>query len=168
MMSMAFMCWNRYLDLSEAIEDGNSAATTADSDFSIADHPKVLSLPSENLPVLLLEIFLYYYYLLQEEKREQVRDWILSVSLDQKVRHELDKRNCEQCQASIYGPSLICQQCSKNYQQCIVTGYPVLVDKISCQSCQKLSNREDWNAYVFLEKSCPWCGAQQTPNYAMN
>jgi intraflagellar transport protein 172 len=50
MINMAFVCWNRYLDISEAIEDEDPSALE-NSDFAQTDVPFDVPLPKENLPV---------------------------------------------------------------------------------------------------------------------
>jgi intraflagellar transport protein 172 len=54
--------------------------------------------------------------------REEVRDWVLAISLDQKVNQEVEKRNCEECNARIYEASLFCHNCKSTHEPCIVTG----------------------------------------------
>lgn len=49
--NMAFVCWNRYLDLSEAIEDGAPSSSVDNADFENTDVPWDVELPGENLPV---------------------------------------------------------------------------------------------------------------------
>lgn len=50
MNNMAFVCWNRYLDLSEAIEEGDTSLLE-NTDFLDTDVPFDVELPAENLPV---------------------------------------------------------------------------------------------------------------------
>lgn len=106
MTAMAFVCWNRYLDLCEAIDEGD-ASMLENADFENSDVPNDFDLPAHNLP---------------EAKREEVRDWVLQVSLDQKVAQEVDRRDCEECGANIYAASLVCYSCQTKADACIVTG----------------------------------------------
>lgn len=54
---MAFVCWNRYLDLSEAIEDGKTNTEDVDGhDFEGTDVPQNVDLPKDNLDVSLFYI----------------------------------------------------------------------------------------------------------------
>ncbi|KAJ3395502.1 hypothetical protein HDU92_005616 [Lobulomyces angularis] len=151
MNNMAFVCWNRYLDMSEAIEEGDSSLLE-NADFEKTDVPYDVDLPPNNLP---------------EAKREEVRDWILQVSLDQKINQELDHRDCEDCGTSIYDASLTCYNCSSKSEACVVTGYPVLRNKVKCTGCNRNANKEDWNKFVMIEKVCPWCGTTQIPVYSI-
>jgi intraflagellar transport protein 172 len=147
MSNMAFVCWNRFLDMSDAIEQGSRLEDNAD--FALTDIPFDIELPKENLP---------------EKLREQVRDWVLAVSLDQKVNQEIDYRQCRECNAQIYAASLVCHNCKKTEIPCCVTGYPI-INGVECTQCHKQANRDDWNAYVSVKKTCPWCEAPQNPIY---
>ncbi|KAI8902928.1 hypothetical protein BC833DRAFT_571194 [Globomyces pollinis-pini] len=106
MTSMAFVCWNRFLDLSEAIEEGD-LSMIENADFHNTDVPFAVKLPDQ--PV-------------ESEKIEQIRDWVLQVSLDQKINQETDKRDCENCGTSIYAASLVCNNCKKTTEPCVITG----------------------------------------------
>ena len=48
---MAFVCWNRFLDLADAIE-GGSLGMIENSDFAGTDVPFDIKLPNENMPVI--------------------------------------------------------------------------------------------------------------------
>ncbi|KAL2912183.1 hypothetical protein HK105_208316 [Polyrhizophydium stewartii] len=149
MNNMAFVCWNRFLDLCEAIEEG-STAMLENADFVNTDVPFDVELPTE--PV-------------EEAKREEVRDWVLQVSLDQKVNQEIDTRECDQCGTLIYDASLVCYNCKKASEPCIVTGYPVLRNSVKCTTCSRMANKDDWNKFVMIERICPWCATSQAPIY---
>jgi intraflagellar transport protein 172 len=68
MSNMAFVCWNRYLDISDAIEEGD-ASMLENSDFANTDIPYDIDLPAENLPVstlsgggkIIVEVIRYLY-----------------------------------------------------------------------------------------------------------
>ncbi|TPX62114.1 hypothetical protein PhCBS80983_g00643 [Powellomyces hirtus] len=149
MNNMAFVCWNRYLDLSEAIED-QDASLLENADFQNTDVPFDFDLPAENMP---------------DVNREEVRDWVLQISLDQKVNQEMDRRECDNCGTSIYDAALSCHSCHTAWDPCVVTGYPVLRQKVKCGTCTRPANKEDWNKFVMVERMCPWCGTAQTPQY---
>lgn len=72
--NMAFVFLNRYLDLSEGIEEWNLDMLD-NSDFTDTDIPFEVPVPDkQHLP---------------EEKREEVKQWVLAVSMDQKVEQVL-------------------------------------------------------------------------------
>ena len=50
---MAFVCWNRFLDLVDAIEDG-SLGMIENSDFANTDVPFDVELPKANISVSIL------------------------------------------------------------------------------------------------------------------
>ena len=147
MNNMAFVCWNRFLDISDAIEEGD-ATMIDNADFAKTDVPYDVDLPREPM---------------SESKREEARDWVLQVSLDQKVKQEIDYRNCEECQSQIYDASLSCYNCKASAEPCVITGYPILRNKVRCNSCNRCANKEDWNKFTMLERVCPWCGTSQQP-----
>ncbi|KAI8848693.1 hypothetical protein BC829DRAFT_443633 [Chytridium lagenaria] len=125
MSNMAFVCWNRYLDISDAIEEGD-ASMLENSDFENTDVPYDIDLPAENM---------------KEAKRDEVRDWVLQVSLDQKVKQEVDRRDCEECSTKIYDASLSCYSCNTVHEPCIITGYPLLRNRVRCNSCARFATR---------------------------
>ena len=66
----------RYLDLSEAIEDGERTSANLDnSDFKSTEIPYDFALPTEQF--------------LDDEAREEVRDWVLQLSMDGSVVQSL-------------------------------------------------------------------------------
>lgn len=74
--STAFVLYNRYLDIADAIEDNNADASSLDnSDFeTVTDIPfETLSIPGEQT--------------INASLREQVKEWVLSASLD----HHIEK-----------------------------------------------------------------------------
>jgi intraflagellar transport protein 172 len=152
-IGLAFMFLNRYLDLSEAMEEGE-AAILENADFENTDVPFDIELPSRQY--------------LSEERRDDARSWVLQASLDHNTETQsgLTTRPCDNCGVETYEASLVCHQCKEDYEVCSVTGYPILrLSKINCTSCCKPSNREDWNKYLMKTKACPWCRNPQTPSY---
>jgi len=59
MNSMAFVTWNRFLDITEAIDEG-STYLNENTDFQNTDIPFDVKLPTENMPVN--NNFLYIYF----------------------------------------------------------------------------------------------------------
>merc|ERR1712159_906085 len=123
---MAFVFLNRYLDLSEAIDEGNLDALD-NTDFAGTDVPFEVQLPSEQF--------------LQEDKREEIRTWVLDISVDRKVEQVLakDARGC-------YSGSLLDPSTGKQYEPCIVTGFPILQNPHNYGS--RTANKEDWNKFI--------------------
>jgi len=159
--NMAFVFLNRYLDLSEGIEEG-SLDMLDNSDFADTDIPFEVPVPDkQHLP---------------EEKREEVKEWVLAVSMDQKVEQVLptDERDT-------YEACLVAVNTGITSLPCVITGYPVLRNKIEFKRPGKAANKEDWNKFIMATKvshspECQdvlrflgnWCGAPQNPSYSFN
>lgn len=70
---MAFMFYNRYLDLYDAIEDPEGAGITDNSDFSETDIPSPydIPLPEKNI--------------VSVDDRDSIRDWVLNINMNNSV-----------------------------------------------------------------------------------
>ena len=81
--NMAFMFFNRYLDLYEAIEDPDSGGINDNSDFQDTDLPSPadIPLPEKNL--------------ISADERDNIRDWVLSMNMNSSVDKNLSMKNCE-------------------------------------------------------------------------
>jgi len=156
--NMAFVFLNRYLDLYEAIEE-RSLDLLDNSDFADTDIPFEIPLPDQPY--------------LTASQHDEVKEWVLAVSMDQRVEQALplDERMS-------YEASLVSVGGARS-QPCIVTGYPVLGSKIEFARGM-LANKEDWNKLVMAAKmvSDPniqdvlkfvsnWCGlGGNAPSYS--
>ena len=71
--STAFVFLNRYLDLADAIDDPDGAALADNTDFNTSDIPSPydIPLPDKNL--------------LSELERDEIKDWVLQMSMDTNV-----------------------------------------------------------------------------------
>ncbi|XP_078486595.1 intraflagellar transport protein 172 homolog [Ciona intestinalis] len=131
-LNMAFVFWNRYLDLSEAIEEG-SLDLIDNSDFQETDIPFEVPLPDKQH--------------LNEAEREEVREWVLAVSMDNKVEQELplDERDT-------FEGNLLAHNTGLRAVPCIVTGYPVLRNKVDFKLDAHAANRDDWQKLGMIAK----------------
>ncbi|EAT43404.1 AAEL005155-PA [Aedes aegypti] len=147
--SEAFVILNHYLDVCEAIEEG-SGNLVDHSDLSCTDFPSSVPIPAE-------------LHLKNElNLHEEIREWVLAVSMDQKVDQVLptDDRNLFESSLGI------------SDQACLVSGYPVMGRQpVVFQRTHRLANRDAWskltvaarmapqtdipNVIEFIEK---WCG----------
>ncbi|KAG2781071.1 Intraflagellar transport protein [Phytophthora cactorum] len=153
-LSAAFVYFNRYLDLCEAIDDGD-ASNLDNTDFIDTDipSPQDFALPE-------------MHYLAEESAREEIRDWVLTISMDQQVAEKLPERACLNCKASIYEAALQCPECKTASESCIVTGFPVAAKTtVHCATCKVIADRETWNKWVKQFGNCPWCSAPQKMSY---
>lgn len=154
-LNMGFVFLNRYLDLADAIQDpeGGVAALGDAADFENTDIPVYdIPLPDSNF--------------INEDQREKIKDWVLQVSMDQKVDQNLSLCSCEICNAQMYEASLKCFNCNNTYEPCLITGYPVFKkSQVSCSNCYKPSNKNDWNQFLAVNSTCPWCSSIQSQEY---
>ncbi|XP_058794797.1 intraflagellar transport protein 172 homolog [Phymastichus coffea] len=158
--SEAFVFLNHFLDLEECVEEGDGSVLDVD-DFRVTDFP--------------LEVPLPLGLALSREQREEVREWVLTISVDQKVEQglPLDQRG-------IYVGSLTSHNSdAAPLPECALTGYPVRGASIQFEGPNKrLASRDDWNKFsaaarqstsdsplndvlAFIQE---WCGF--APNYS--
>ncbi|XP_055687572.1 intraflagellar transport protein 172 homolog [Lutzomyia longipalpis] len=147
--SEAFVILNHYLDVCEAIEEG-SGNLVDHSDLAATDFPSSVPIPAD-------------LHLKNElQLHEEVREWVLAVSMDQRVDQSLptDDRN-------LYESSL-----GLSDQPCIVSGYPVITRQpIIFQRSHRMANRDAWSKLTVAAKMAPhsdipsliefvenWCG----------
>ena len=94
---MAFIFFNRYIDLWDAIVDPETNMISENTEFEGTDIPVPyeIPLPEKNL--------------LSETERDQIRDWVLEVNMDGNVGNFLPTRVCEFCNYDqVYEASLSC------------------------------------------------------------
>lgn len=108
----------------------------------------------------------------QDEKREEVRTWVLDISVDRKVEQELKKD-----ERGSYVGSLLCSQTGKQFDACIVTGFPILQNPVKYGD--RSANKEDWNKFLMTSKTAndpnlqdvmrfmaQWCNAPENASYS--
>eukprot|EP00736_Rhodelphis_marinus_P012459 Rmarinus@m.5702 len=145
--AMAVTFLNRYLDISELIDDPDGGNVLDNGDFEGTDIPFDFPLPDSQF--------------LSSDKREEIRDWVLTVSMDQSIDLSLPKRADEMSgddmyEASLRGPS------GDEKTPCVVSGYPVVQGQaVRCRGCGHSACREDWNSYISVMRTCPWCSTVQ-------
>ena len=147
----AFIYFNRYIDLYDAIDDPDNAGGIDNSEFEHTDIPSPfeIPLPEKNC--------------ISPQERDQIRDWVLEINMDGSVGQSLPTRRCEHCSSEIYECSLYCQHCRAQWEPCIVTGLPLVKsDCVQCKICNKGAIREHWNDVISATMHCPWCKSMQT------
>lgn len=133
---MAFIFWNHFLDLIDAIEEGD--VNVDHSDLADTDIPSEVPLPSKP-------------YSLDEQPNliEDVKSWILKMSMDSNLDRKLPK---DEYRANVYAASLINLDGSYSLP-CLVTGYPVLQEKkLELRPDKYAANKDDWNKLLMLTK----------------
>ncbi|XP_043526195.1 intraflagellar transport protein 172 homolog, partial [Frieseomelitta varia] len=157
--SEAFVFLNHFLDLEECIEEGDNTVMDVE-DLAVTDFPVEVPLP-ETLS-------------LTAEQREEAREWVLAMSMDQKVEQVLPTDH-----RSVYVGSLTAPSVSSGYLQgCILTGYPIRGPIIRFAEGQHVADRDDWTKLINTARQAPqdsnlndilafiqeWFGA--APNYS--
>lgn len=131
--SEAFVILNHYLDICEAIEEG-SGDLVDHTDLGSTDFPSSVPIPE-------------YLHLRHEIKlHEEVRDWVLAISMDQQVDQSLptDERN-------MFESSL-----GMGDSACLITGYPVIGRQpLTFQRSSNLANRDSWSKLTVAAKMSP-------------
>lgn len=158
--SEAFVFLNHFLDIEECVEDGPDGGAVLDvDDFRCTDFPLEIPLP----PSLSLG----------SHDREKVREWVLTISVDQKVEQGLPVD-----QRGVYLGSLTSHASrAPTLQECVLTGSPVRGASIQFDSAKRVANRDDWNKLMSVARQSPqesqlndvlgfikeWCGV--IPSY---
>jgi len=149
---LAFIFFNRYIDLWDAIVDPEANMISENTDFEGTDIPipYEIPLPEKNM--------------LSEAERDQIRDWVLEINMDGGVGNQLPVRTCEFCNYDqVYEASLQCTQCKNGWEPCIISGYPLIRSQsISCKFCNMGALRDMWNDFIGVTQHCPWCDSMQT------
>ncbi|KAM9496806.1 intraflagellar transport protein 172 homolog [Clarias gariepinus] len=156
--NMAFIFLNHFLDLADCIDEGTIDAVDH-TDFQDTDIPFEVSLPSK------LHVTV--------EMREEIRDWLLTVSMEQRLEPVLPKD-----ERGTYEASLLAANIGIRSLPCVITGYPVLHDKIEFKRPGMAANKDDWNKFLMATKTthspecqdvlnfiARWCGGLPTAGY---
>ncbi|XP_078205746.1 intraflagellar transport protein 172 homolog isoform X6 [Callithrix jacchus] len=157
--NMAFIFLNRFLDLTDAIEEGTLDGLDH-SDFQDTDIPFEVPLPAkQHVP---------------EAEREEVRDWVLTVSMDQRLEQVLPRD-----ERGAYEASLVAASTGVPALPCLITGYPILRNKIEFKRPGKAANKDNWNKFLMAIKTShspvcqdvlkfisQWCGGLPSTSFS--
>uniref|UniRef100_A0A8C2ZEP1 Intraflagellar transport protein 172 homolog n=1 Tax=Cyclopterus lumpus TaxID=8103 RepID=A0A8C2ZEP1_CYCLU len=159
--NMAFIFLNHFLDLCDAVDEGTLEALDH-SDFMDTDIPFEVPVPAK--------------LCVTDAQREQIRDWVLMVSMDNRLEQVLprDERNS-------YEASLVAANTGLRSLPCVLTGYPVLRDKIEFSSVGHVANKKDWNTFLVATKTThssecqdvlkfisKWCGGLPASGFSFH
>lgn len=154
-LGMAFVMLNRFLDLCDAMDEpDSSAAVIENADFADTDIPFDFLIPQRPY--------------VSEAVREDVRNFVLELSMDTSVDQSLALRNCEQCGTDTYEANLTCHACKHKWEPCAVSGYPVLAhEKVVSKTngYDVVAIRDCWNQWVTTFHTCPVTGGPAAPMY---
>lgn len=127
--NMAFVFLNRYIDLADAIDEGTNEIM--DNQYlTDTDIPTELNLPEQKY--------------LSNEKHEDIKTWVITMSMNKKVEPSLNTDERGVYEASLVGPE-------GRSLPCVVTGYPVLEKRIDFKN-NLAANTDDWNSYLMTAR----------------
>lgn len=130
LLSEAFVFLNHFLDLEECIEEEGDGNVLDVDDLRVTDFPLEVPLP-ESIGVA-------------QDQREEAREWVLAVSMDQKIEQGLPVD-----QRGVYVGSLISPiSTGAPLQQCVITSYPVRGPVIRFEETNRVADRDDWTKLV--------------------
>uniref|UniRef100_A0A1I7TZF2 WD_REPEATS_REGION domain-containing protein n=1 Tax=Caenorhabditis tropicalis TaxID=1561998 RepID=A0A1I7TZF2_9PELO len=123
--SLGFLLLNHYLDLVDAIEEGNGELVDY-SPFENSDIPTEVSLPTRQW--------------LESAKHEEIKEWVLAASVDDTHAKELvyDRRG-------VFEASLTDRR-GNTSEPCLVTGYPVIESTVRIGSM--VAEKDNLNKFV--------------------
>jgi len=151
-MEMAFVFFNRFVDISDMIEDEEEHIDEAE--FLKTDIPSAIkTVPKASN--------------FDENTREEVREWALNAGMDKMINNELPLRTCSNCGTKTYEAGVTCHSCKHKSTECIITGLPVPRGSgcVSCPKCGVKATKTAWNLYVMKAKACPWCESRAVAVY---
>ncbi|XP_061900790.1 intraflagellar transport protein 172 homolog isoform X2 [Entelurus aequoreus] len=159
--NMAFIFLNHFLDVCDAIAEG-TLDSLDHTDFSDTDIPFEVPLPTKPC--------------VADPQREEIRNWVLTVAVYGRLEQVLprDERNS-------YEASLVDANSGLRSLACVLTGYPVLRNKIDFSSPGKAANKEDWNKFLMATKTShspecqdvlkfisQWCGGLPASGFSFH
>jgi intraflagellar transport protein 172 len=107
--NMQFVFLNRFVDVSDLIDDPSSADID-NSDFLESDIPNPFEVP---LPSK---------HTYSDEIREEIREFVLETAMSNSTSQSLTQRTCDNCGSRTYSAALTCHSCGHESAPCIVTG----------------------------------------------
>lgn len=146
---VAFILFNRYLDIYEVIQDP-SIKLQWEKELDDTELPQEEPFKSE-------------VNILSGKEKDELQTWVVKTSVDKSIDFTLPKKECPKCHKHIYEFNTVCNSCSYNYDQCIVTGYPINTqsETISCSNCNKKALKDAWKEWISNKETCPWCSSIQ-------
>ncbi|XP_030372622.1 intraflagellar transport protein 172 homolog [Scaptodrosophila lebanonensis] len=132
----AFVILNHYLDVCDAIEEG-SGNLVDHSDLTATDFPSSVPLPED------------IHLKNSTDLHEEVREWVLAVSMDQQVDQVLPTDD-----RGLYESTL-----APNDTACLLSGYPVRGRQpVTFKASSSMVNRDVWSKFSVAVKMAPTSG----------
>lgn len=144
------MLLNTWLDVIEAIEDGNlTSLDISDAAPTGAVAPTVL--PSSDAAYT------------THSELEAAKAWVLEAAMQAGGDQALAQAACGSCGATRFAGALRCTRCGTTAEVCAVTGYPIAPgEMVEVRGSQRVvACRDDFNLYVSAYGTCPLSGTPQ-------
>lgn len=140
-INLAFLLFNRYVDVFEAIEENDLSSANIDDTLDGTVVPDIVTLPKQ-------------HYLANDDAREEIKDWVLSKCMDSHIQQKLPP--VERARGTIYAGLY-----DSRFPRCFITGYPIESSKNSMDIKGSFkANKHDWKMLVDKTKVCPWTGQE--------
>ncbi|CAJ0935299.1 unnamed protein product, partial [Mesorhabditis belari] len=138
----AFLFLNHYLDLHEAIEDGSPDMVDF-TPFEKTEFPPEVPLPDKTF--------------LQGPEHEEIKEWVLAISVDDSAKKNLivDGRGCFEANLT---------NGSDEKKMCILTGYPIVQTLVDVGN-GVFADKEELNRYLILLRKSPTDQLQDVSNF---
>ncbi|GBF87714.1 intraflagellar transport protein [Raphidocelis subcapitata] len=154
----AFVLLNCYLDVADAIDEAAASGGAGarpplpdDPVLAAAGVPAGAPLPAEHYA--------------DERRREEVRNYVLELSMGARAEQRLATRPCDGCGAECCEAALSCTACGRSWEACAVSGYPVGPSERVAAKSGLPARRDDWNAWVGAFGTDPVTGLPAAPMY---
>uniref|UniRef100_A0A915BZY3 Intraflagellar transport protein osm-1 n=1 Tax=Parascaris univalens TaxID=6257 RepID=A0A915BZY3_PARUN len=131
---IAFVLLNHYLDLNDAIEEQDPSLVDA-SIFEGTDIPQEVPLPETTF--------------LTKEEHEEVKEWVLAISMEQSLERALPLDSRGNFEGSLVDSKGV------THKPCIITGYAVYEGAKEFGGSGKVANKDAWNKFVMAQKTKP-------------
>ncbi|VDK73481.1 unnamed protein product [Litomosoides sigmodontis] len=131
---LAFTLLNYYLDLCDAIEDQDPSVVDG-SIFDGTDIPQEVLLPAIKYT--------------SDDEHEEVREWVLAISMEQSIQRSLPCDTDGNFEVSLVDAN------GTSHSACLISGYPIRGDVKEFGSSGKAADRDTWSRFIMTQKTRP-------------
>ncbi|KAK6114288.1 hypothetical protein QQG55_55400 [Brugia pahangi] len=129
---LAFILLNHYLDLCDAIDDQNPSAIDC-SIFDGTDIPQQILLPATKYT--------------SDDEYEEVKEWVLAISMEQSIERNLPYDNDGNFEVSLFDANGI------SHPACLISGYPTYGNVKEFGSSGRVADRDTWSCFIMAQKT---------------
>ncbi|EJD74502.1 intraflagellar transporter osm-1 [Loa loa] len=129
---LAFILLNHYLDLCEAIEDQDPSIVDG-SIFDGTDIPQEVLLPATKYT--------------SDDEHEEVKEWVLAISIQQSIERSLPYDNDGNFEVSLIDAN------GTSHSACLISGYPIRGNIKEFGSSSRAADRDMWSRFIMAQKT---------------